>query len=154
MVEWEDREAAVEAYFGIDEVDKRFKEGKNIEQIWEEFKSDLISDWKYAKEGGMDLHDFITEWADNNTEIYTTEVFKWYSRRPDRYIYADDAVEEYGHGDSIVKDLQMGIYLCLYRVASEILQDYEKYAVPSNEDENEEEDQLEEEDSNKEEEDE
>ena len=60
----------------------------------------------------MVLADFIDEWADSNTEIYTTGIFKWYSQSADRYYYADEAISEFGYDKDggIVKALQMGIY--------------------------------------------
>ena len=75
----------------------------------------------------MDLTDFITEWADSHTEIYTTEVFKWYSQSADRYYYADDAINEFGYNKEggIINALQMGIYKCLEEFAYAVFKDEE-----------------------------
>ncbi len=73
----------------------------------------------------MDLTDFISEWADSHTEIYTTEVFKWYSQNANRAYYADDAISEFGYDKDggIVKALQMGIYNCLEEFAYSVFKD-------------------------------
>ena len=73
----------------------------------------------------MDLTDFITEWADSHTEIYTTEIFKWYSQNANRVYYADDAINEFGYDKDggIIKALQMGIYRCLEEFAYIIFKD-------------------------------
>jgi hypothetical protein len=75
----------------------------------------------------MDLSDFISEWADSHTEVYTTEVFKWYSQSADRYYYADDAINDFGYDKDggIVKALQMGIYRCLEEFAYAVFKDEE-----------------------------
>ena len=75
----------------------------------------------------MDLTDFISEWADSHTEVYTTEVFKWYSQSADRYYYADDAINEFGYDKEggIIKALQMGIYKCLEEFAYAVFKDEE-----------------------------
>jgi hypothetical protein len=76
----------------------------------------------------MDLTDFITEWADSHTEIYTTEIFKWYSQNANRVYYADDAINEFGYDKDggIIKALQMGIYRCLEEFAYIIFKDEEE----------------------------
>jgi hypothetical protein len=76
----------------------------------------------------MDLTDFISEWADSHTEVYTTEVFKWYSQSADRYYYADDAINEFGYDKEggIIKALQMGIYKCLEEFAYAVFKDEEE----------------------------
>lgn len=73
----------------------------------------------------MVLADFIDEWADSNTEIYTTGIFKWYSQSADRYYYADEAISEFGYDKDggIVKALQMGIYKCLEEFAYAVFKD-------------------------------
>lgn len=76
----------------------------------------------------MDLNDFITEWADSHTEVYTTEIFKWYSQNASRYHYADDAINEFGYDKDggVVKALQMGIYACLEEFAYAVFKDEEE----------------------------
>lgn len=76
----------------------------------------------------MDLADFIAEWADSHTEVYTTEIFKWYSQSAERYYYADDAISEFGYNKDggIVKVLQTGIYKCLEEFAYAVLKDEEE----------------------------
>ena len=71
----------------------------------------------------MDLSDFISEWADSHTEIYTTEIFKWYSQSAERHYYADEAISEFGYDKDggIIKILQMGIYKCLEEFAYAVL---------------------------------
>jgi hypothetical protein len=73
----------------------------------------------------MDLADFITEWADSHTEVYTTEIFKWYSQNANRVYYADEAISEFGYDKDggIVKALQMGIYNCLEEFAYSVFKD-------------------------------
>ena len=75
----------------------------------------------------MDLSDFISEWADSHTEIYTTEIFKWYSQSAERHYYADEAISEFGYDKDggIIKILQMGIYKCLEEFAYAVLEDEE-----------------------------
>jgi hypothetical protein len=75
----------------------------------------------------MVLADFIDEWADSNTEIYTTGIFKWYSQNADRFYYADEAISEFGYDKDggIVKALQMGIYKCLEEFAYAVLKEEE-----------------------------
>ena len=75
----------------------------------------------------MDLSDFIYEWADSHTEIYTTEIFKWYSQNPNRAYYADEAISEFGYDKDggIVKALQTGIYKCLEEFAYAVFKDEE-----------------------------
>ena len=75
----------------------------------------------------MDLSDFISEWADSHTEVYTTEIFKWYSQSAERYYYADEAIREYGYDKEggIIKILQMGISKCLEEFAYAVLEDEE-----------------------------
>ena len=79
----------------------------------------------------MDLTDFITEWADSHTEIYTTEIFKWYSQNANRVYYADDAINEFGYDKDggIIKALQMGIYRCLEEFAYIIFKDEEEIII-------------------------
>ena len=75
----------------------------------------------------MDLSDFISEWADSHTEVYTTEVFKWYSQSAERLHFADEAISEFGYDKDggIVKALQMGIYKCLEEFAYAVFKDEE-----------------------------
>ena len=80
----------------------------------------------------MELSDFISEWADSHTEIYTTEIFKWYAQSAERLYFADEAISECGYDKEggIIEALQLGIYKCLEDFA---------YAVLDNEDGEEEE---------------
>ena len=79
-----------------------------------------------AEQNKLDLTDFINDWADINVPIYTDEVFKWYAQSTDRCGYADDAIKEFGHDDSIVQELQRGIFECLNEFAYAVLKDEEE----------------------------
>jgi hypothetical protein len=88
---------------------------QEVKYLREQYKSDKP---KYKS-------DWISEWADSNTEIYTTEVFKWYSQDASRMYYADDAIREFGYDKEggIIKALQQGIYRCLEEFAFAVLKD-------------------------------
>jgi len=73
-----------------------------------------------------DTDDLAHDWADSNTEIYTTEVFKIYSKNAYYSVFADDARQEFGTNDDIVKDLQAGIYLALRRFVEFVIQTYKE----------------------------
>ena len=109
-----------------------FKQNPNLTngQLLARMVNALIREREANKD--MDLTDFITEWADSNTEIYTTGIFKWYSQSAERLYFADDAINDFGYDKEggIIKALQMGIYKCLEEFA---------YAVLDNEDGEEEE---------------
>ena len=94
-------------------------------KLFEREVNSLKADREANKE--MDLSDFIDEWVDSHTEIYTTEIFKWYSQSADRYYYADDAINEFGYDKEggIIKALQMGIYKCLEEFAYAVFKDEE-----------------------------
>ena len=101
-----------------------FKRNPNLtnEQLLARVVNDLTEEREDNKD--MDLSDFISEWADSHTEIYTTEIFKWYAHGADRYYFADDAINEFGYDKKeggIIKALQMGIYKCLEEFAHAVL---------------------------------
>ena len=73
-----------------------------------------------------DISDLAHEWADSNTEIYTTEVFKIYSKNAYYPYFVDEARREFGTNDDVVKDLRAGIYLALRRFAYFVIETYKE----------------------------
>ena len=123
-LEWKDADAVLDAL--IDR-EAEFKRNPNLTNG--QLLANVVNSLKEERElnKDMDLTDFITEWADSHTEVYTTEVFKWYSQSADRYYYADDAINEFGYDKEggIIKALQMGIYKCLEEFAYAVFKDEE-----------------------------
>lgn len=119
-----DIDAVLDALTNRDEEFKRDPDITNGKLFAREVNS-LKADREENKE--MELSDFIAEWADSHTEIYTTEIFKWYSQNPNRAYYADEAISEFGYDKDggIVKALQTGIYKCLEEFAYAVFKDEE-----------------------------
>ena len=121
-LEWKDADAVLDAL--IDR-EAEFKRNPNLTNG--QLLANVVNSLKEERElnKDMDLTDFITEWADSHTEIYTTEIFKWYSQDESRFSYADDAISEFEDG-GIVNALQMGIYRCLEDFAYVVFKDEEE----------------------------
>ena len=123
-LEWDMCDAVLDALTDREEEFKRNPNLTNGQLLTRE-----VSFLKAERESNkrMDLSDFISEWADSHTEIYTTEIFKWYSQSADRYYYADDAIKDVGYDEDggIINALQMGIYKCLEKFAYAVFKDEE-----------------------------
>ena len=123
-LELNDADAVLDA---LTDREEEFKENPNLTngQLFAREVNALKEEREDNKD--MDLADFITEWADSHTEVYTTEIFKWYSQSAERYYYADEAINEFGYDKDggVVKALQMGIYRCLEEFAYSVFKDEE-----------------------------
>ena len=97
---------------------------ENDTRTREEILLDAIKEIMEEVKNYKEEEDFIHEWADSNTEIYTTELFKIYSKNPYFSNFIDEAREEFGQNEDIIKDLQAGIYLALSRFASDVIKFY------------------------------
>jgi len=51
------------------------------------------------------------EICDSIVPCYTYDLMSWLSSRNDRYAYVDEAIEQYGKGESIINDISAGYLL-------------------------------------------
>ena len=70
----------------------------------------MPDDWRYsimrdclssiadadADESPDDLRDAVTQWADNDTDVYNGELANWLGSNLARGVYVDEAIDEYG----------------------------------------------------------
>ena len=119
-LDWDMCDAVLDA---LTDREDEFKRNPNLTngQLLARVVNDLTEGREDNKD--MDLSDFISEWADSHTEIYTTEIFKWYAQSAERLYFADDAINDFGYDKEggIIKALQMGIYKCLEEFAHAVL---------------------------------
>jgi len=97
---------------------------ENDTRTREEILLDAIKEIMEEVKNYKEKEDFIHDWADRNTEIYTTKLFRIYSKNAYFYYFINEAREEFGQSEDIIKDLQAGIYLALSRFASDVIKFY------------------------------
>ena len=121
----------VDAYIGKEEKERRFKEGWSYQQIVEDITKEIKEEWanykkNIKKNGDIDdlKEEFIDEFADVKTSIFTTEIFLWYAQANGRFVWANEYLKEMGDcGEDIIKILQGGIYNCLKQGIRAVLED-------------------------------
>ena len=119
-IDWDIKDGVIDA---LTDREAEYKAGRNNGEIYDRLEKSLINERKDNED--EDLTDFVSDWADSRTEIYTTAIFSWYAQDANRYAYADDAISEFGHSDSVVKELQQGIYKFLEEWAYSVLEPLE-----------------------------
>ena len=77
----------------------------------------LPDDWRYQMihdslivMSETDDEDDVFEMLDNQVPVYTHELMAWMGSSNSRYSYVDEAIEEFGKGDSIINDIMRGYY--------------------------------------------
>ncbi len=66
------------------------------------------------------LRDMVPEWADSDTDVYTSDLTEWLNRSNYNVYYLDDALKEYQPDDGF-KALQMAQYAAREEVYSETI---------------------------------
>ena len=82
----------------------------------DDFRYKMIHDILEEMNGYEDHEDYVYEILENIVPVYTHDLMAWLSSSNSRYSYADDAVSEYGHGESIINDISMGYLFELQEV--------------------------------------
>jgi len=54
--------------------------------------------------------DDVNESLDSHIPVYTNDLMRWLSSSNSRYSYVDEAISEFGKGDSIINDIMIGYY--------------------------------------------
>ena len=102
------------------------KDERTNGELIDETIRDLLDEWKENKDVySGDISEFIHEWADCYSEVYTAEAFKWYSGDAGLEEYANAFIDEYGFDKEkgIVGVLQGGMYLLLREFAKLVLRE-------------------------------
>ena len=73
------------------------------------------------KEEVKDAEDRISEDADSLTDLYTSELLKWYLEDVDRVFYMDEAIKELGANDGF-KVLSGGQFIYWQEILSEVIE--------------------------------
>ncbi|MEM0173158.1 MAG: hypothetical protein QXI16_01470 [Sulfolobaceae archaeon] len=103
--------------------DRKFKNGEEMRNTCNEIVKDLKDEFKnYGHK--EEKEDFIFDWADRNTPIYSKDVVKWYNDNVNRLQYADDYLNDVGYNDESVETiLQRGEHTYLEQFAHNIIGD-------------------------------
>jgi len=106
------------------------------EAVYQAHDDEAPNDWRYetcadiweglmdAIKHDMDLDDFIHTAADDCVPIYTHELTTWLDDNPSRMAYMDEYIETIGRPSDSDELLRGGIYLCVYRMASILVDAY------------------------------
>jgi len=70
------------------------------------------------------IMDYVHGWADANTEIRTTEIFRLYSINAYAFTYIEEAKGEFGEAEDIIQQLQWGLFKSLFDFAYFVLSEY------------------------------
>lgn len=90
-------------------------------ELFMQFVGEVITEWEDNKDAyGGERSDFMHEFCDGRVDIYTSELFKWYSDNPDMCYYADEGITEFAPV-RIIQTLQFGQYLFLKEMVNTIL---------------------------------
>jgi hypothetical protein len=105
--------------------------------VMEAHDDELPNDWRFETcaaiaewlDGLLDLDDaddMVSEFADAQVDVYTSDRLRWVAGHLGRVDYCDEAASEYGSGarDGIVDRIGQGQYLCIERMASLMLNAY------------------------------
>lgn len=92
---------------------------------YEEFVDIYKDDLDDAINHTRDLDELVNEIADSETQVYTSDLLKWYLENIHRLQYIDDYLEQFGcHGQTIFNLLQGGQYVYLRKTCREYANKY------------------------------
>lgn len=94
-----------------------------IEELKKELYTGDLGDRIRNYSGGY-ICDIITEIADNNVDIYYSDLFEWAKHN---FEIIEEANEEFGAPNDIIKQIQQGEFLAFERELYENLEDNLKY---------------------------
>lgn len=94
----------------------------------------MPDDWRFQKIAHMlshfqdyelnnidDIREIVNEVVDGLVDIYTSDLTKWLASRLQRIEYVDEAIKNYGKGESVVNDLMAGQYFEIEEMAGRLI---------------------------------
>lgn len=101
--------------------------------VREAHDGELPDDWRYETcsdlaeriaeyEDSSDARDAVSVMADTITDVYTSELLRWYADNLGRLEYAEDAKREWGAGETILDNLLAGQAYCVAQMANVLIQ--------------------------------
>lgn len=99
----------------------------------DDFRYQMIHDVLEGMHQDIDADGF--EICDSIVPCYTSDLMAWLASRTDRYSFVDQAIEEYGKGESVINDISAGYLLECMEVYNLINDWIEEYAYDHDGDE-------------------